>query len=179
MRIAAAIFPTAETMNPVEFATTAEARLRIDLVPGALPHPDQPPLTVGWLPGCTSAAGLRPHIRPVRRPRRLCCGDVDDQAGDGDLPGRPARPNPYRQGGRQRRRTVGRADDFRDRLRVEPGGDGPARHPLRRPPRDPARPDPGDEGFTSGWDEVRRACDDTGRDSHRTRPSSPRSPRQA
>ena len=48
MKIAVDIFPTDQTINPVEFATAAEELgFESHLVPRALPHPDEPPVTVG------------------------------------------------------------------------------------------------------------------------------------
>ena len=148
MKIAVDIFPTDQTIDPIELARAAEdARLRVALVPRALPHPDEPRVTVGRPRGRAAAARvLRPHLRPVRRPRRVRGGHLDDQAGHRHLPRRPTRPDPHGQGGRQRRRAVGRAVPLRHRLRLEQGGDGPARHGVRRASGDPARADPRHEG---------------------------------
>ena len=148
MKIAVDIFPTDQTINPVEFARAAEELgFESHLVPRALPHPDEPPVTVGRPRGRAAAARvLPPHLRPVRRARRVRGRHLDGQAGDRDLPRRPTRPDPHRQGGRHRRRPVRRADDLRHRLRLEQGGDGAARHEVRRASSAAARADPGDEG---------------------------------
>jgi probable F420-dependent oxidoreductase len=56
MKVAVDIFPTDQTINPVEFAKAAEELgFEVHLVPRALPHPDQPPLAMGRLRG---AAGF-------------------------------------------------------------------------------------------------------------------------
>ena len=125
MKLAAAVFPTDETLAPQEVARLCEERgfesLWFPSTPTSRPPRDALP-GGRRLPSSTGAAG------PVRGPdgggrwRRRSCGS------DRHLPGRGARSDHHRQGGRVARPALRRPRRVRRRRGLEPRGDAQPRH---------------------------------------------------